>query len=134
MTPLNIVRWCNLAVTLCLELAALAALSYAGAQLGHGAVAVTLAIAAPLVAGLCWGLFAAPHSVKQVPAATVGVKIAVFALATLGLYANDHRALGVMFAGVVALNALFVRLLGKPTSVPAAVPPRVSAGPSEPAI
>ena len=52
MTPLNIVRWGNLAVTFCLELAALAALSYAGAQLGNGALAVTLAIAAPLVAGM----------------------------------------------------------------------------------
>src|SRR4249919_786154 len=118
MTPLNIVRWCNLAVTFCLELAALAALSYAGAQLGNGALAVTLAIAAPLVAGVSWGLFAAPRSVKQAPAAKVVVKITVFALATLGLYANDHQVLGVTLAGVVVANALFVHLLGKPTLLP----------------
>ena len=114
MTPLNIVRWCNLALTFCLELAALTALSYSGAQLGNGTVAVTLAITAPLVTGVCWGLFAAPRSVKQMPAAKVGVKITVFALATLGLYANDHQTLGVTFAGVVVANALLVRLIGKP--------------------
>jgi ABC-type transport system involved in cytochrome c biogenesis permease subunit len=71
MTALNMFRWCNLALTFLLELAALAALSYAGAQLGNGARAMALAIAAPLVAVVFWQLFAAPRSIKQVPAAKV---------------------------------------------------------------
>ena len=117
MTPLNVFRWCNLALTFVLELAALAALSYAGAQLDNGATAIALAIAAPLVAVAFWQLFAAPRSVKQVPAAKVAVKVAVFGLATIGLFVNGHTTLAVIFAGTVVINALIVHATGRPPEI-----------------
>jgi hypothetical protein len=116
MTPLNVFRWCNLALTFALELAALAALSYAAACLGNGGAAtVALAIAAPLVAVLFWQMFAAPRSIKHVPAAKVAVKLTVFGLATVGLIMYDHRMMGLLFAGTVVINALVVHATGMPT-------------------
>jgi hypothetical protein len=116
MTPLNVVRWCNLTLTFVLELVALAALSYAGARLGTTAAAsIALAIAAPLVAAICWQWFAAPRAIKQIPAAKAAVKLCVFTLATIAIYANNHSALAAIFSSVVVVNALTSRALGVPT-------------------
>jgi Protein of unknown function (DUF2568) len=114
---MNALRWSNLLLAFVLEMGALAALSYTGAQLGGGAVATTaLAIALPLVAAVLWGVFAAPRSVKHIPAAKVAVKSAVFGLATIGLFANGHTGLAVTFASLIVLNTVALQLTGGPTS------------------
>ena len=107
MTPLILFRWANLLLAFVLELGALGALSYTGAQLSDGRVGATaMAIGLPLVAAVLWGLFAAPRSVKDVPAAKVVVKAAVFGLATIGLLANGHTGLALTFAACIVLNTL----------------------------
>jgi hypothetical protein len=55
----------NLALKFLLELAAFAAFAVWGADVGSGAIAVILAVAAPLVAVLLWGRFAAPRSAHR---------------------------------------------------------------------
>jgi hypothetical protein len=116
MTPVNVFRWSNLLLAFVLELGALGALAYTGAQLGDGAVGTALAVGLPFVAAVFWGLFAAPRSVKHVPAAKAAVKIAVFSTATFGLFANGHAGLAVTFASLIVLNTLALELTGGPPS------------------
>jgi hypothetical protein len=115
MTPLDVFRWSNLLLAFVLEVGALVALSYTGAQLGDGGVGATLlAIGLPLVAAVLWGMFAAPRSVKHVRAAKVTVKIAVFGMATIGLFFGGHAGLAVAFAGLFVINTVALQLTGGP--------------------
>jgi hypothetical protein len=116
MTTMKVFRWSNLLLAFVLELGALGALSYAGAQLGDGAVGTALAIGLPLVAAVLWGVYAAPRSVKHVPAAKVAVKAAVFGTATIGLLANGHTALAATFASLIVINTVALQLTGGPPS------------------
>jgi hypothetical protein len=89
------------------ELAALAALGFWGWTAGGAtAVRVLLAAGGPLVAGVLWGLFAAPHAPVQVTALTVVVKVAVFGSATLALIATGHPWLAVTLAAAVLLSSV----------------------------
>jgi hypothetical protein len=94
----------NLALKFLLELAAFATW---GADVGSGAFAVVLAVAAPLVAVLLWGRFAAPRSAHRLPIGSrIPFELGVFLLATLALLAAGHAAAAIVFAALVALNAL----------------------------
>ena len=70
-----------------------------------------------------WGLFAAPRSVKHVPAAKAAVKVAVFGLATVGLFANGHTALAATFASLIVINTVALHVTGRPTSASIAKAP-----------
>ncbi|HWH18907.1 MAG TPA: YrdB family protein [Solirubrobacterales bacterium] len=97
----------NLALKFLLELAAFAAFAVWGADAGSGASAVILAIAAPLVAVLLWGRFAAPRSARRLPrSARIPFELGVFLLAALALLAAGHIVTAAVFAALVALNAL----------------------------
>jgi hypothetical protein len=97
----------NLALKFLLELAAFAAFSVWGADVGSGASAVALAIAAPLVAVLLWARFAAPRSAHRLPWRTrIPFELGVFLLAALALLAAGHAVAAIVFAALVALNAL----------------------------
>ena len=120
---MTVFRWSNLFLAFVLELGALAALSFTGAHVGGGGGGATaLAIALPLVAAVLWGTFASPRSVKHIPLAKVAVKVAVFGLATIGLFANGHAALAVTFAILIVINTIALHLTGGPTSAGMAKP------------
>jgi hypothetical protein len=97
----------NLALKFLLELAAFAAFAVWGADVGSGASAVILAVAAPLVAVLLWGRFAAPRSARRLPLRSrVPFELGVFLLAALALLAAGHTVAAIVFAALVALNSL----------------------------
>jgi len=98
----------NLAVKFALEVAAVAAFAYWGATVSSGLAAVTLAIAAPLVAIVLWGTLAAPRSERRLPVRLrVPFELAVFALATVAL-AGLSSAAAIGFAAIVLANSLLL--------------------------
>jgi hypothetical protein len=73
----------SLALKFVLELVAFAALAYWGAT-----VSIVLAVAAPAVAIVLWGLFAAPRSSRRLPTGPrVAFELSVFAAAVVALLA-----------------------------------------------
>jgi hypothetical protein len=97
----------NLALKFLLELAAFAAFAVWGANVASGAFAVVLAVAAPLAAVLLWARFAAPRSAQRLPQSTrIPFELGVFLLAALALLAPGHVVAAIVFAALVALNAL----------------------------
>jgi hypothetical protein len=95
----------NLGVKFLLELAAIAAFAYWGATTGAGLGAVALAIAAPAVAIVLWGVFAAPRSERRLPTRRrIPFELAVFALAVLALLAAGSPAAAVVLALTVVVK------------------------------
>jgi hypothetical protein len=104
-------HWTNLALAFALELCALAALCYWGFSIGGGPVVkAVLGIGAPLCAAVLWGLFAAPRAPVSAALLKLATKLLVFGSATLALYATGHHVLALVFAFVVVVNAVVVRL------------------------
>jgi Protein of unknown function (DUF2568) len=95
----------NLVARFLLELAALAALAWCGADTGHGAVSVLLAVGAPLVAATVWGLLVAPRRRHEISrAARFALQALVFGASAAWLLAIDRPALAVALAAGAALN------------------------------
>jgi Protein of unknown function (DUF2568) len=109
-------NWMWLTVAFASELAALAALGHWGWVTGSGAVRLLLAIGAPAVAGVLWGVFAAPTAPVQVLAVTVLVKVLVFGSAVAALAATGHPRLALVLAAAAAASAL---LSTPPVTAPA---------------
>ena len=105
----------NLGLRFLLELAALAALGYWGAQAGGStATQIVLAVAAPLAAAVFWGAFVAPKRAVEVSAPVrIAIELVVFAAATAGLAAAGHGELAVVFAAAAVANGALVRLLDR---------------------
>ena len=98
-------RMLSLALKFALELAAFAALAWWGAT-----VHIALAIAAPAIAIVLWGLFAAPRSERRLPRGPrVVFEAAVFAVAVLALLAVGAPILALVMA--VLTVASFVMLV-----------------------
>jgi Protein of unknown function (DUF2568) len=94
----------NLAVRFLLELCLLATLAYAGLQ-----VNIVLAVLAPLVAAVVWGLFVSPKA--RFPFSRplwVGVQVVLFGAAVVGLVASRQGVLGSIFGVAVAVNLALV--------------------------
>ncbi|MEU6164459.1 YrdB family protein [Streptomyces tanashiensis] len=89
-----------------LELAALAVLARWGWESAENtALRLLLAIAAPGLAAVVWGLFAAPRARFPVPPAGVLlVKALVFGAAAVALHALDRPVWAVSFAAVALVN------------------------------
>lgn len=89
-----------------LELAALAVLAWWGWESAENtALRLLLAIAAPGLAAVVWGLFAAPRARFPVPLAGVLlVKALVFGAAAVALHALDRPVWAVSFAAVALAN------------------------------
>lgn len=102
----------NLILKFLLELCALAAFAYAASHVGHGlAVATAAAIAAPLLAAVAWGRYAAPTARRRLAMPwRAGFELAVFILAAAALAAVHQAGLAIAFIAVVALNALALTL------------------------
>lgn len=96
-----------LTVAFLAELAALLALAVWGWSAVDPTVwRVVLAVAAPAVAAVLWGLFAAPRAPVRVPALTVLVKLAVFGAAVVGLFVTGHPVPAVVLAAAALLSSL----------------------------
>jgi hypothetical protein len=103
-------RGVTLTVRFLSELAMLAALAYAGFQLGDGVGAWVLGIGAPLAAAVIWGAFIAPRARRRLPIGLrVVLELVLFAAATAGLAAAGQplaaAVLGVVAVATSLLNA-----------------------------
>lgn len=100
-----------------LELCALAALGYWGAQAGNGAWAVVLAVATPLVAAVLWGTFAAPRApVRLATVPKVALRLTVLFGSAVALAAAGEGGLAIAFAAMIAADELALVALGKPVA------------------
>lgn len=112
-TPVTIT---NAGLGLLLEIALLVALGYWGFSTGEGwLVKVLLGIGAPVGAGVVWGLFLAAGGPKfSLPTPVrVVLKLVVFGVGALALYATGHPVLGLVFA-VLSVITVVVENLAKP--------------------
>jgi hypothetical protein len=89
-----------------LEVLALGGLAWWGADTGGGLAAkILLGAGAPILAAVGWGMFAAPRARFGVPlAAVLVVKVIVFGLAAVAVYAIGRPGLAIAFALVVLIN------------------------------
>jgi Protein of unknown function (DUF2568) len=96
----------SLALKFLLELAAFAAFAYWGAG-----VSIVLAIGAPALAIVLWGVFAAPRSERRLPMpARIVFETGVFLLAVVALLAAGELVAGIVLAVLVAIStALLTR-------------------------
>jgi len=116
-------NWAWLTLAFLAEIAALAALAVWGwSAVDPTAGRPALAVAAPVVAAVLWGVFAAPRAPVRIPALTVLVTVVVFGAAVLALLATGHP----VWAIVLAAAALLSSVLSTPPDRPAATSPRRS--------
>lgn len=108
-----VLRGTNLAVKFTLELVALGAFACWGATVGSGWEAVSLAIAAPLAAGVLWARFAAPMAPHRLPLRLrIPLELTVFALAALALQTASTAA-ALVFTTLVIANSLLLSVFGQ---------------------
>jgi hypothetical protein len=89
------------------EIAALVALGYWGFTVdGPLALRIGLGIGAPAIAGVLWGVFAAPKAPVRIPALSILVKIVVFGSAVAALIATGHPWLALALALVAILGSV----------------------------
>lgn len=105
-------RAINLAVAFLVEIAALVALGYWGFHVGGSTLGRwVLGLGIPAVTAVLWGLFAAPKARYTLsPWARLGVKALVFGAAIVALAAAGHPVLATVFAAVVVLNTVLIRV------------------------
>jgi hypothetical protein len=108
------VRVLSLGLKFIVELAAFAAFAYWGASVGDGAVPVALAIAAPAVAIVLWGAFAAPRATRRLgSAARIPFELGVFGLAVVALFAAGAPVAAFALAVAAASSAVLLTALGQ---------------------
>jgi hypothetical protein len=89
------------------ELGALAAFCYWGfTQDGPLPLRLTLGLGAPVLAGVLWGVFAAPQAPVQVLAVTLLVKAVVFGSAVWALVVTGHPRLAVALGALALLGSV----------------------------
>ena len=103
---MHAIKAANLGLRFLLELCALAALAYWGAQVGRGVLLkLVLGIGAPLVAAVVWGTFVAPKAIVPAPTPVrILIEVVIFGLAALGLAATDRPLLAWVLVVVFVIN------------------------------
>ena len=102
----------NLAIRFALELASIAALFYWGMQSGSGAAGWLLAVAAPGLFVLVWGLLLAPRARRRLPMRhRIPLELVLFALVGAALAAAGSAWLGIAFTAIAFANVALVYLL-----------------------
>lgn len=107
----------NLAVRFALELAALTAFGVWGWQASERTpIKVVLALGAPVLGAVVWGLFVAPRrNIRGRPVLRWTVEVVFFVLASAALWTSGHLRLGAILLTVYGLNRLMLRLAGRST-------------------
>ena len=107
---MNALKTANLALAFLLELCALAAFAWWGYQTGQGTLAkIALAVGAPLVVAVFWGLFVAPRAVFTLPPLWRStLAMIVFGAAAIALFATGQTALAWIFLAVAVLNRMLL--------------------------
>ena len=104
-----ILKAVNLALKFALELAAIAAVACLGATVAGGVVSVLLAIVAPAVAVVLWGVVAAPKSKRRLRRdVRLPFELSVFGLAVVALFAAGAPVTALVFAALVVVNAVLI--------------------------
>jgi hypothetical protein len=107
----DIVYWVTEGLAFLLELGAVAALGYWGFTTGQTIrTKILFGVGAPVLAGILWGLFAAPQATFGVPVVGVlAVKALVFGTATIALHATrPPRTLTLAFAILAVTDTIAV--------------------------
>jgi cytochrome b len=109
------VQAANLVVRFALELCMLAALGYAGYQLGDGfATRLTLAVVLPLAAAVLWGAVIAPKARRRAPDPGRAVlELFVFAAAAVALVVTGHPVLGTILSVAFVVNVALMFAWGQ---------------------
>jgi hypothetical protein len=110
----------NLAARFLCELAMLAALAIWGSQAGDStALQVVLAIGAPALAAVIWGICVAPRAPRRLPdPARAGIEVLLFGAAAAGLVAAGHAGAGIALAALAAITGALVRAWPEPAAGP----------------
>lgn len=95
-----------------MEIIALAALGYWGFKSGEGIFfKILLALGAPLLMAIIWGLFIAPHATYKVSGwLHLLLEIAIFGLAAASLFAAGNFSFAWAFVIAVLINRLLMLL------------------------
>jgi hypothetical protein len=108
-----------LVVRFLLELAALAALASAGIAIVDGPLGWLLGLGLATLAAVAWGLFVAPRARYPLTTpARLGVEIAVFVAATVGLLLAGRPFLAALLLIVYALDRIVLWASGAPSFEP----------------
>jgi hypothetical protein len=102
----NALRGANLALRfLVLELGALAIAGYWGYTTGDGVVRWVLAIGAPLLVAVAWGLFVSPKAKVDAPRPVrFAIELTILGVAAAALASTGHSALAIAFAALAVLS------------------------------
>ncbi len=104
-----------LLVRFLLELAALAALVYAGVEIIGGFPGVLVGLAVAAVAAVVWGLFVAPRARIALPTwPRLAIEAAVFVVATVGLFAAGNPVAGALLVGLYLFDRMALWAGGAP--------------------
>jgi hypothetical protein len=102
---MSVLKQLNIALSFVLEIAMLAAYAHWGYHAVTGPLRWLLAIAAPLLAAVVWGLFLAPKATRRLgSAAGIIVSTVLFLLAGLALFASGQPGLGIAMLALTAVN------------------------------
>jgi Protein of unknown function (DUF2568) len=107
---MNALKIANLALAFLLEICALAAFAWWGYQTGQGTLAkIALAVGAPLVVAVFWGLFVAPRAVfTLLPLWRSLLALTVFGAAAVALFVTGQTALALIFVALALLNRILI--------------------------
>ena len=109
------IKVANLVLSFLLEVCALAAFSFWGYHAGLSFPwKIVLAISAPLLAAVLWGIFAAPRAVRPLPEPWhLLFALTFFTLAAMALYASEYQRLALVFALVVSVSEALAYIWGQ---------------------
>jgi hypothetical protein len=103
---MKIIQGANLAVRfLVLELGALAIAAYWGYTTADGGLRWVLALGAPLVVAVAWGVFVSPKAKVDVPRPVrFAIELTILGAAALALASTGHSKLAIGFAALAVLG------------------------------
>jgi hypothetical protein len=112
LTGMTILRYANLALRFGLELCMLAALGYWGFRLeASWPIRLGLGIGTPLLAAIVWGTFLSPKATVPLSAGwRLLLELIVFGCAIVALYAAGQPRLAGIFAVVLLINEVLLRV------------------------
>ena len=107
---MELLKALNLALRFGVELASLAALAYWGWHDSESTVVkVLLAVGAPVVWAVLWGLFASPKAPMELhPGARLAFEVAAFGAAVIALASAGKPGLALLLAGLCTLNRIMI--------------------------